>query len=30
MLTFEEVVSPEAFAILDIFHHVVCKFVHMS
>ncbi len=28
--TFEQVVSSEAFTVLDIFHHVVSKFVHMS
>lgn len=28
--TFQEVVRPEAFTILDIFDHVVSKLVHMS
>lgn len=30
LLTFKEVVGPEAFTVLDIFHHVVSKFVHVS
>lgn len=29
-LTFKEVIGPEAFTILDIFHHVVGKLVHMA
>lgn len=28
--TFKEVVRPEAFTILDVFHHVVSKFFNMS
>lgn len=30
LLTFEEVVGPETFAVLHVFHHVIGKFIHVS
>lgn len=30
LLTFQEVVGPEALAILHVFHHIISKFVHVS
>lgn len=30
LLTFKEVVGPEAFTVLDVFHHVVGKLVHVA
>lgn len=28
--TFQKVVSSETLPVLDVFHHVVCKLVHMT
>lgn len=30
LLTFEEVVGPETFTVLHVFHHIISKFVHVS